>query len=112
MATTLILNGAQAAVVSNLDTYNYTAKSSATHFVTVSVTEHPASSLSIVIQKNGTPVATSTPPSATQAVINLSTPISCSASDVLSVVLSSSAAIDQRINHIKGIINIHVGSSN
>ena|ERR1700744_6377087 len=112
MATTLVLNGAQSAVVCNLDTYNYTVQTTAAHVCKVSLSVLPPSGISIAIQLNGSNKATFSAPAASQEACDLSVTMACSSSDVISVVLSSSTASDQGKNDLKGIINIHVGSSN
>lgn len=112
MATTLILNGAQSQVINQLDTYNYTVKTAAIHVASITLTTQPASGVSIIIKNNSSTVATFSAPSADETTINLSASIATAVNDVIGFVITSSTAIDKGGNSIKGIINIHVGSSN
>lgn len=112
MAQTLIQNGAQATVIASLDTYNYTVKTASMHVCAVSITMRAPSSISVVIKQGSTTIATSTAPAAAQTVINLNATMNCAVNDVISVIISSSAALDNQPNNMKGIINIHQGSSN
>jgi len=108
MATTLIKNY-QSNVINALDTYNYTVPSASLESVSVSMTEIPPSGISILIQQNGSTKASLSSPAAAQSVLNLQVILNCASSDVISVIISSSSAIDQQLNTIKGIINIRDG---
>ena len=67
----------------------------------------PGSSLSVVIKKNGSPIATSSAPSAAQNHVELNAiNIQCTANDAITVVFSSSAAIDAGANNVKSIVRI------
>lgn len=112
MAQTLILNGAQTAVINALDTYNYTVKTAAVHYASIQMSVIPASGLSILIKQNSSTIASFSSPAPMQNVIDLACNINAAVSDVISFVISSSSPIDQQLNTIKGIINIHVGSNN
>ena len=71
------------------------------------------SGLQVVVNQNGSPVLTvggsSTNPTPTQPSIGSSVRIQCAASDTLTVVLSSSNAVDSTLNAVKGIINVYQG---
>jgi hypothetical protein len=71
------------------------------------------SGLQIVINQNGTPVVTvggsATNPTPTQPSIGAVARIQAAASDVLTVVLSSSNAVDSVANAVKSIINVYQG---
>lgn len=112
MATTLIFNGAQTQVISNLDTYNYTVNTAGMHVASIQLTEVPMSGISIVIKNNSSTVATSTTPTDVQSTINLSVTINAAVNDIIGFVLTSSTPIDNQLNTIKAIINVHKGSSN
>lgn len=111
MATILTGLG-QVKVINNLDTYTYTANSSAMHVAKITLTERPTSGVSIVIKQNATTVATSTAPAPQQQVINLSATMNIVSGDVISFVITSSVAEDKKLNRIQGTINIHIGSLN
>lgn len=100
----------QSLVTRSLDTYNYTVAQAGMLVVDVQMGEVPPSGLSIVIQKNSVTQVSSTAPAAAQSIVDLRTILNCAANDVISVILSSSSAIDQGLNSVKGLINIHQGS--
>lgn len=112
MSTTLTLNGAQTAVINALDTYIYTVSAAGSHVASIRLNVVPDSSLAILIKQNASTIASFSSPAAGQSVINLSCNINTSVNDTISFVLSSSATIDNQLNDIKGIINIHRGSNN
>jgi hypothetical protein len=96
-------------VMEGLNTYTYTVTAAAAglHYVKVRATEQTPSGLSIVINLNGSPLATSPAPTATQIhseiqVLNFV----CVASDVITVVVSSAAAIDALRNTVKTTITL------
>jgi hypothetical protein len=95
--------------VSNLDTYQYTTQLASLYTVSMQLNEIPPSGVSIVINQNGTPMATSLPPSAVQSHIELSVLLNCAIGDVLTVVVSSSSLSDTGPNAIKALLNIRVG---
>lgn len=76
---------------------------------------HPVggSSLQIVVNQDtgGGPVAklTLSSPSPTQPSMGGSVRLQCSAGDVITVVLSSAAVVDNAANAIKGTVNIYLG---
>jgi hypothetical protein len=106
---TTITDISQSKVIKNLDTYNHTTLLNAIYMVSISLSELPPSAISIVIQKNGSPVISSAAPAASQSHMELQAQINCVPSDVLSVVLSSSSANDQQFNVLKGILSISAG---
>lgn len=108
--STVITNISKAKVISNLDTYTHTTLQASMYTISLSTSIRPLSGLSIIINKNGTPFATSIVPSATQGIQQLAVTINCAISDVLSVVVSSAATADLRINSIKGILDIRPGT--
>jgi hypothetical protein len=96
-------------VINGLDTYNYTVINSGLHTVSLGINEIPPSGITITIKKNGSTIASTSAPAASQQVINLSALINCTASDVLGVVVASASAIDSGLNDFKGILNIRQG---
>lgn len=111
MASTLTLNGAQAAVICNLDTYNYTVNTTAAHVCKINLLVIPPSGILILIKQNGSTIATMSAAHDAE-VNNLITTAACTSGDVISFVLSSAVQVDNNLNVLKGIINIHVGSLN
>jgi hypothetical protein len=109
---TIIPNFLTSKVVSNLDTYNYTVQTAAMHVATIQLNELPPSGVSITIEQNGSPVAASAAPAATQGAISLSATMNCAVSDVISFVISSSTPSDEGLNCIKATLNVHIGSLN
>ena len=71
------------------------------------------SSLQILIKLNGatqlTLGGTATSPTPTQGSLGGCVVLQCAASDVITFVLSSAAAVDNELNAIKGIINVFAG---
>lgn len=67
------------------------------------------SSCLVVVNLNGSPVLTMATPSINQPIVGGSVRIQAAANDVITVVLSSAANIDNLPNAIKGIINIYQG---
>lgn len=96
-------------VISRLDTYNHTAELASMYKVSVVMNEIPPSGLSIIIEQNGSPVASSAVPASGQQIVQLQTVLNCAVSDLISVVISSSLAAETGPNIVKGIINIHPG---
>jgi hypothetical protein len=96
-------------VISNLDTYNHTALLASMYTVSCTVSEQPPSGLTITIEKNGSPVAATSAPAATQGVVQLSAALNCAVNDLISVVVVSSSPSDIAINQIKGILVIRPG---
>lgn len=72
----------------------------------------PQSSLSIVINQNGSPIASNATPSATQNHIEVViTGVICAQNDAITFVLTSAAAIDNQPNTVKSVINIIAAKS-
>lgn len=99
-------------IIVGLGTYTFTVTSATAGMITVQATasENPPSGLSIALQKNGSPVATSTAPTTAQGTINIQTTMNCVATDVISVVITSSAAIDNQLNTVKTLVTLRQGS--
>ncbi len=108
MSTTLNLNSTQA--VAGLGTSTYTVITAGAYFVDCQSTLPPSSGLQIVINLNGSPVLTTggatTNPTPTQMSIGGAARILCAATDVITVVLSSSNAVDANPNAVKSTINL------
>ena len=67
------------------------------------------SSVVAVVNLNGSPQLTTGAPSPTQPIVGGSVRLQCAANDVITLVLSSSAAADQVANAVKGIANLYQG---
>lgn len=67
------------------------------------------SALSIVVNKNGSAVLTSSVPTPFQAAYQGKILINCVATDVITVVLSSANAIDKLLNSVQSIVSINQG---
>lgn len=103
------LKVSQSNVICGLGTWTHTVALTQMYNVLVRCTEHQGSAISIVIQLNGVTQATSTAPSQPQRAINISQLLNCTAGDVISVILSSSAAVDQQLNNVKTNIIVRQG---
>lgn len=101
----------QTKILNQLDTYNHTALLTSMYMVSISVSEQPPSGMSILIQQNSATKASFSSPTPTQGAISLQVVLNCAANDVISVVLSSSSANDKGLNSIRGLLNIHPGST-
>jgi hypothetical protein len=107
MSNILILN--QPYVNVGLDTMTYTIPAAGLYSLHFEVTEVPPSGLSVVVNQNGSPVYTSATPTPTQSAFQFKQGLVCALNDVITVVLSSSSAIDSALNNVKSIIAIEQG---
>jgi hypothetical protein len=103
----LALKDYQSNIEIGLGTFTYTAALAGVYFVSAQSSVLPPSGLSIVINQNGSPVMTSAAPSAAEQTVNLQDQINCAASDVITVVISSSNANDLMLNTVKTIITLN-----
>jgi hypothetical protein len=110
--STTITNLISSKVISNLDTYIYTVQTAAMHVASIAINELPPSGITVTIEQNGSPVAATSTPAAQQQVINLSATMNCAVNDTISIIVASSSPSDQGPQRFKGILNIHIGSSN
>lgn len=92
-----------------LGTMTYAIPSTGIYNVQVQSTEVPASSLSIVVNKNGSPIFTAPVLSPTQQAVQFRISFLATAADVITVVLSSGAAVDNQFNTVKTNISIGTG---
>lgn len=67
------------------------------------------SSLSVVVNLNGSPVLTVDTPAPNQPTMGGTVHMLCAAADVITVVATSSAAVDNTPNAIKTVINLYQG---
>ena len=92
-----------------LGTVTYNAAATGIYTVGVQCTIPLASSLQILIKQNASTILTLSAPTPTQQSLSGSTHFQCTAADVITVVLSSSAAVDSLPNAVKSVINIFAG---
>lgn len=105
-----ILKDQQSNIAVGLGTYTYTVGAAGPFAVSAKCTENPPSSISIVINQNGSPKATSVAPSSAQNHIEVRTNLNCAASDTITIVISSSAPIDNQLNTIKTLMVVRQGN--
>ncbi len=103
----VILTNRQAGTCTAAD--NGTASAGASFSITQTGSYGYGSGLSIVVNKNSTSVLALNQPSPSQPFMAGSARVQCSAGDVISVVLASTAAADAVTNAVKGIFNIYLG---
>lgn len=96
-------------VRSGLGTSTLTIGSTGFYNLRFEVTENIPSSLSIVVNQNGSPIYTSAAFPADQSTLQFKLLMNCTATDVITVALSSAAAIDNQLNTVKSIITIGAG---
>ncbi len=108
-SNTLILNSPQ--IFCGLGTLTYTISSTGAGLYNVhcECLKTPPSGLSIVVNQNGSAVYTSTTLTTTQSAVQFKTTLNCANSDVITVVLSSSTAVDLLLNTVKTSIAIGTG---
>lgn len=99
--------------VAGLQTATYTVPVASYYTVSVQSTLPQGSGLQTVISLNGSPQVTvggaSNNPTPTQPSMGTSARLNCAAADVISVVLSSSNAVDSLPNAVKSMINLFQG---
>lgn len=67
------------------------------------------SDVTILVKQGATTKMTLEDPAPTQATLAGTVRLSCAAEDVITVVLSSSAAADNQLNSVKTIVNLYQG---
>jgi hypothetical protein len=109
MSNTLILN--QSFPESGLYTYTYTVPTSGDGIYNVKCdcTVNPPSGISVVVNKNGSPVLTVSGLPPTQGAFQFRFPIYLVATDIVTVVPTSSSNIDNALNTVKMIVSIGQG---
>ncbi len=123
----VILNTNQSTPFAGLGTWTYTVPTTGTYTVdcqatvpneqgasgTTTAPQPVQSALQIVINLNGSPQVTvggaANDPTPTQPSLGARATLQCTATDVITVVLTSSAAVDAAPNAVKGIINLFLG---
>lgn len=107
MATVLMAN--IPVVMEGLGTFTHTVVNSSLRYFKGEVTAPLASSLSIVINQNGTPVYTAPAFTPTQTALQFRFDFLPTAADLMTIVLSSSAPVDNQANVIKSIVSTGLG---
>lgn len=107
MSNILLLNKPYVNV--GLGTMTHTILSAGLYNVSVQCTETPPSGLVIVVNQNGSPVYTAPIITPTQGALQFKTELNCALNDVITVVLSSSSAIDNALNTVKTSIALVQG---
>lgn len=90
----------------NLDTYTYTVTQAGIWKASIQAYLNAPSSLSVVINKNGTPVATSTAPTTPQINLQMSVNIPCAINDVITFVLTSGNSNDTIMNGARFLMTL------
>lgn len=107
MSNILFIN--QPYVTVGMGTETFTIPTTGLYNVALQSTEIPPSGISIVVNKNGSPIYTAPVLSPTQSAIQFKTGFSAVAADVITVVLSSSNANDLLLNSVKTSMSIGQG---
>ncbi len=108
MSNILILN--QPRVDVGLQTSTYTVPTDGIYNVQVQLTENPPSGLSVVVNKNASPVFTAPVITPTQIAQQFRVSFPLEEDDVITVVLASSEAIDNQYNTVKSNVSIGQGA--
>lgn len=109
MANTLFIN--QPFVLAGVNTWTYTVPTGAAgpYSVHMELSEVPPTGLSILVKKNNVTQFTAPAISATQIAQQFKFGLLLAASDVLTVVMASSAAVDNALNNVKSTVTIQQG---
>lgn len=107
MANILLLN--QPFVSVGLDDFTHTVASTGTYSVSVQSTETPPTGLSVVVNKNGSPIFTAPVITPTQSAMQFQVGFLAAATDVITVVLTSASEIDSQLNTLKTSVSIFNG---
>ena len=109
MSNILFLNVPRVDVGLVTDTYTVPTGGAGLYNVAAQVTEIPPSGLSVVVNKNGSPVYTAPAVTPTQSALQFKTSQLLADADVITVVLSSSTANDLLLNSVKTNVAITLG---
>jgi hypothetical protein len=95
--------------VAGLQTVQHTVMTAGQFSIETKATENPISNLIVTINYNGSPIATSSSTPLTQPFAELVARQQCIVGDILTVVMSSTAPIDNNLNTVKTTVNIRRG---
>lgn len=107
MANILLLNQPQVGI--GLQTQTFTVPTTGTYSVSVQLSEIPPSGLSVVVNKDGSPVFTAPVITPTQIAQQFKVGFEATAAQVITVVFSSAEAVDAELNSVKSITTIMQG---
>jgi hypothetical protein len=95
-------------IICGLGTYTYTTTVTGILFVSAQCLENPPSSISITLSQTGSITAsvTSTAPTVPQENITVQTKFNITAGDIITVAISSAAAIDNQLNTVKTTVTL------
>lgn len=96
-------------VFCGLGTLTYNVTFTGAYNVQVQLSENPPSGLSVVVSKNGSPIFTAPTIAPTQIAQQFRVGFLAANTDVITVVLASSSAIDNQYNTVKSSISIGGG---
>lgn len=108
MASINNLKAGRPITVEGLGTNTFTATTAGPHHVRIASTVTPVSGLVIVINLNGSAVATTPALTASGMSVEIETNIQMAVSDVVTIVLTGNSAQDIIPNSIKSIITIDI----
>lgn len=111
MSNILILNQPRVDVGLTTSTYTVPTGGAGIYNVALQSTEIPPSGISIIVNKNASPVYTAPTLVPTQSSIQFKFPILLADADVITVVASSSNANDTLLNSVKTNTSIVLGES-
>jgi hypothetical protein len=97
--------------VAGLGTFTFNVLIAGPYYLRAQCTDVPPSGLSIVLNHNGSPIASSPSLNTDVQSIEIDAHAYCAISDTLTVVISSSATNDQLLNTVKTNIRLDGGSS-
>lgn len=111
MAVEIINKISESHVINTVgDSYQHNTLSAGPYTVSVKLSVQPGSALIVNILQNGSPKVVSSAPAASQISIDVQIELNCALNDTLLITLGSSAAVDNNMNAVKGILNIRQGN--
>lgn len=111
MSTTNNLKDSESNVICGLGAYVHTCANTQMYYVDAHASMDQNSSLIITIAQTGSRSASvsSAAPASSQKHVDLRNIFNCTAGDVITVTMSSAAAVDNQLNRVKTIVNIGRG---
>lgn len=104
-----ILNNAVSNVICGLGSYSYSAEKNSMYSVSIRCTENVVSNIILTISQSGSATSSisSLLPGVDQMHIELRTVLNCQVGDVITVTISSALSIDNQLNTVTTIVNLH-----
>lgn len=111
MSTTNNLKDSESNVINGLGAYTHTCANTSMYYVDAHANMDTSSSLIITIAQTGsTSVSVSSAaPASSQNHVDLRKVFNCAAGDVITVTMSSAAAVDNQLNRVKTIVSMRTG---